>query len=153
MAENDGTVLFCGKLHSGTAHNIVSAEAEMEGTLRSYSEQSREKVLNKLEEIVQEAAAEYGTEAKLSAFAYNPAAINPDELAQKVQLLLPDAISEFPASLAAEDFSRYQKEVPGMFLWLGVGDTAALHNGKFAVPEDILPLGVESWLKIANYKW
>ena len=87
MAENDGTVLFCGKLHSGAAHNIVSAEAEMVGTLRSYSEQSRERVLDKLEQIVQESAAEYGTEAKLSAFAYNPAVINHEELAQKVQML------------------------------------------------------------------
>lgn len=153
MAENDGTVLFCGKFHSGNAHNIVSAEAEMVGTLRSYSEQSREKVLNKLEEIVREAAAEYGTEAKLSAFAYNPAVINPEELAQKVQKLLPEAITHYDASLAAEDFARYQREVPGMFLWLGVGDTAALHNGKFVVPEDVLAVGVESWLKIANNKW
>ena len=153
MAENDGTVLFCGKLHSGAAHNIVSAEAEMVGTLRSYSEESRERVLNKLDQIVQESAAEYGTQAKLSAFAYNPAVINPEELAQKVQTLLPDAISQFDASLASEDFSRYQYRIPGMFLWLGVGDTAALHNGKFIVPKEVMPIGVETWLKIANHKW
>ena len=76
-----------------------------------------------------------------------------EELAQKVQKLLPDAITQYDASLAAEDFARYQKQVPGMFLWLGVGDTAALHNGKFAVPEDVLPIGVDTWLKIANHKW
>ena len=153
MAGNDGTVLFCGKLHSGNAHNIVSAEAEMVGTLRSYSEQSRERVLNKLEQIVQESAAEYGTEAKLSAFAYNPAVINHNELAEKVQKLLPEAIASFEPSLAAEDFSRYQHEVPGVFLWLGVGDTEALHNGKFIVPDEVLPVGVETWVKIANHKW
>ena len=153
MAENDGTVLFCGKLHSGSAHNIVSAEAEMVGTLRSYSEQSRERVLNKLEQIVQESAAEYGAQAKLSAFAYNPAVINHNELAEKVQMLLPDAISDFEQSLAAEDFSRYQHEVPGMFLWLGIGETAALHNGKFVVPEEVLPVGVDAWLNIANHTW
>ncbi|MBO5867916.1 MAG: amidohydrolase [Oscillospiraceae bacterium] len=153
MADGDGTVLFVGKLHSGAAHNIVSAEAEMVGTLRSYSEQSRERVLTKLEQIVQEAAEEYGTQAKLSAFSYNPAIINPLELAEKVQKLLPEAISEFAPSLAAEDFARYQHKVPGIFLWLGVGDTAALHNGKFLVPEEVLPVGVESWLKLANHKW
>ena len=87
MAEGDGTVLFVGKLHSGAAHNIVSAEAEMVGTLRSYSEKSRERVLNKLEEIVRESAAEYGSQAKLSAFAYNPAVINNDTLAKKGSLV------------------------------------------------------------------
>ena len=153
MAQGDGTVLFCGKLHSGAAHNIVSAEAEMVGTLRSYSEESRERVLNKLEQIVQESAAEYGTQAKLSDFAYNPAVINSDTLAKKVQELLPEAISDFAPSLAAEDFSRYQHEVPGVFLWLGVGDTEALHNGKFVVPDGVLPLGVETWTKIAKHTW
>ena len=153
MANGDGTVLFVGKLHSGAAHNIVSAEAEMVGTLRSYSEESRERVLNKLEEIVQESAAEYGSQAKLSAFAYNPAVINNDTLAKKVQQLLPEAISEYSPSLAAEDFARYQHQVPGVFLWLGVGDSAALHNGKFFVPQEVLPIGVEAWLKLANHKW
>lgn len=153
MAEGDGTVLFVGKLHSGNAHNIVSAEAEMVGTLRSYSEESRERVLNKLEEIVQQSAAEYGAEAKLNAFAYNPAVINHVELAQKVQKLLPDAIAEYDPSLASEDFSRYQHKVPGVFLWLGVGETEALHNGKFVVPDEVLPIGVDTWLKIANHKW
>ena len=153
MADNDGTVLFCGKLHSGAAHNIVSAEAEMVGTLRSYSEESRAHVLEKLEQIVQESTAEYGCQAKLSAFAYNPAVINHDELAQKVQDILPEAIRSFDPSLASEDFSRYQHEVPGMFLWLGVGDTAALHNGKFAVPDEVLPIGVDAWLRLANHKW
>lgn len=153
MAENDGTVLFCGKLHSGAAHNIVSAEAEMVGTLRSYSEESRERVLSKLEQIVQESAAEYGSQAKLSAFAYNPAVINPEALAKKVQELLPDAITEYDASLASEDFSRYQHKVPGMFLWLGVGDTAALHNGKFVVPDEVLPIGVDTWCRIAQHRW
>jgi len=153
VAGGDGTVLFCGKLQSGTAHNIVSAEAEMVGTLRSYSEETRERVIAKLEQIVRQAADEYGTQAKLSAFAYNPAVINPRELAEKVQALFPEAIGEYEPSLAAEDFSRYQHEVPGMFMWLGVGDTAALHNGKFLVPQEVLPIGVDAWLKIANHKW
>lgn len=153
MAENDGTVLFCGMLHSGAAHNIVSAEAKMVGTLRSYSEQSRERVLQKLDDIVQESAAEYGCQAKLSAFSYNPAVINHDALAEKVQQLLPEAIRSFEPSLASEDFSRYQLVVPGVFLWLGVGDTAALHNGKFLVPQEVLPIGVDAWVRLANHKW
>ena len=153
VAGNDGTVLFCGMLHSGSAHNIVSAEAELTGTLRSYNEESRRRVLEKLEQILQESAAEYGTQAKLSAFGYNPAVVNPKALAQKVQSFLPDAICEFEPSLASEDFSRYQQAVPGMFLWLGVGEAAALHNGKFVVPEEVLPIGVDAWVRLANHKW
>jgi amidohydrolase len=153
MAGNDGTVLFCGMLKSGTAHNIVSGEAEMLGTLRSYSEQSRELVLKKLSQIVAESAATFGTEAQLHTFAYNPAVINPDTLTINVQTLFPEALCTFEPSLASEDFSRYQHVVPSVFLWLGVGETAALHNGKFTVPEEILPIGVDAWVRLANHKW
>lgn len=152
-AGNDGTVLFFGKMNSGTAHNIVADHAEMVGSLRSYDPVTRQKVLDKLEKIVAEAGAQYGTQAVLNAFAYNPAVSNPVALAEKVSALLSDLTVEMESSLASEDFSRYQEAAPGMFVWLGVGDTAALHNGKFQVPQEILPVGVDAWLRIANHKW
>lgn len=153
LADGDGTVLFCGKLQSGTAHNIVSDRAELWGTLRSFDQEKRTLVLNRLDEILAECADQYGTRAIRTEVAYNPAVINPLALAQKVQRLFPEAITDWEPALAAEDFSQYQQEVPGMFMWLGVGDTAPLHNGKFLVPEPVLDVGVDSWLKIANHKW
>ena len=153
MAEEDGTVLFCGKFHSGTAHNIVASQAEMTGTLRTFSEQKRKLVLSKLESIINECAIQYGTKGSLEIQAFNPAVINPQALADKIQCLFPEAITDWEPALAAEDFARYQQEVPGMFLWLGVGDTAALHNGKFLVPLEVLDIGVAGWLRIANHKW
>ena len=153
MAEGDGTVLFCGKLQSGTAHNIVSGQAEIWGTLRTFSEEKRTLVLNKLDEIIHECAEQNGTQAKCSIVAYNPAVVNPVSLAQTVQSLFPECITDWEPALAAEDFSRYQQVAPSMFMWLGVGDVAPLHNGKFHVPEHVLDIGVDSWLKIANHKW
>ena len=153
MAEGDGTVLFCGKLQSGTAHNIVPDQAEIWGTLRTFSEEKRTLVLNRLDEIIHECAAKNGTQAKCTVVAYNPAVVNPASLAKKVQRLFPECITDWEPALAAEDFSRYQQTAPGMFMWLGVGDSAPLHNGKFIVPEHVLNMGVDSWIKIANHKW
>ena len=46
--------------------------------------------------------------------------------------------------LAAEDFSFYQQRVPGVFCFLGVGDTAELHAPEFCFDDEtILPQGVE----------
>lgn len=153
VAEGDGTVLFCGKLHSGTAHNVVADEAEIKGTLRTFSPEKRELVLSKLESIVSQCAESNKTVAQVTYPAYNPAVINPEELAHKMQELLPDALTDWEPALAAEDFAQYQKVCPGMFMWLGVGDTAALHNGNFLVPQEVLPIGVNAWLKIAKHKW
>lgn len=153
MADGDGTVLFCGKLHSGTAHNIVAEQAELKGTLRTFSPEKRKLVLDKLESVVSETAQSNGTTAQVVYPAYNPAVINPERLAEQVQQMFPDALTDWEPGLAAEDFARYQAVCPGMFLWLGVGDTAALHNGKFLVPQDVLPIGVDAWLKLAKHKW
>ena len=153
LAEGDGSVLFFGKLQSGTAHNIVASDAVMEGTLRTYYHETREKVLNKLNTIVKETAETYGTSVEVCYKAYSPSVINPKPLTEQVQELLPDVITEFEPTRIAEDFSRYQEKAPGVLLWLGVGDTPSLHNSKFLVPLEVLPLGVENWIRIAEHKW
>lgn len=153
LAEGDGSVLFFGKFQAGTGHNIVAAEAVMDGTLRTFYPETREKVLAKLERIAEETAKTYGTTVEVSYSAYSPAVINPGELTLQVQKLLPNVVTEKEPTRIAEDFSRYQELCPGVLLWLGVGDTPSLHNGKFLVPKEVLPLGVDAWVRLAQHKW
>jgi len=153
LSDGDGSVLFFGKLQAGTSHNIVASEAAMNGTLRTYYPKTREKVLKKLEEIAAETAAAYGTEAEVIYSSYAPAVINPESLAKQVQALLPNALTEIEPTRIAEDFSRYQEVAPGVLMWLGVGDTPSLHNGKFLVPKEVLPTGVDAWVRLAEHKW
>jgi len=153
LTNGDGSVLFFGKLQGGTGHNIVAAEAGMDGTLRTFYPETREKVLAKLEVIAAECAKANGTEAEVLYSAYSPAVINPEEMTLQVQKLLPNVVTEMEPTRIAEDFSRYQNVCPGVLLWLGVGDTPSLHNGKFLVPKEILPLGVDTWVRLANHTW
>ena len=153
LAEGDGSILFFGKLCAGTGHNIVASEAVMEGTLRTYCPATREKILAKLETIAAETAEKYGTSAAVAYSAYAPAVINPEEMTVQVQKLLPNVVTDMEPTRIAEDFSRYQEKVPGVLLWLGVGDTPSLHNSKFLVPKEILPLGVDVWVRLAEHKW
>lgn len=153
LAEGDGSILFFGKLRAGTGHNIVASEAVMEGTLRTYDPATREKMLNKLESVTAETAAKYGTEVAVSYSAYAPSVINPEHMAKQVQRILPNAVTEMEPTRIAEDFSRYQEKVPGVLLWLGVGDTPSLHNSKFLVPKEVLPLGVDAWMRLAQHRW
>ena len=47
-------------------------------------------------------------------------------------------------TLTAEDFSFYQRRVPGLFFLLGVGDTPELHSPEFCFDDEtVLPQGVE----------
>lgn len=153
LAQGDGSILFFGNLQAGTAHNIVASDAFMKGTLRTYYPETRQRILAKLEEIAAQAAADYGTEVNVIYSSSAPAVINPEELTERVQALLPNVITEIEPTRIAEDFSRYQEKAPGVLMWLGVGDTPSLHNSKFLVPKEVMPTGVDTWIRLAEHKW
>ena len=153
LSDGDGSILFFGKLQAGTSHNIVASDAVMNGTLRTYYPKTREKVLAKLEEIAAQTADAYGTEVEVIYSSFAPAVINPEGLAKRVQDLLPNVVTEIQPTRIAEDFSRYQEVAPGVLMWLGVGNTQNLHNGKFLVPKEVLPMGVDAWVRLAEHKW
>ena len=153
LADGDGSILFFGKLCAGTGHNIVASGAVMEGTLRTYYPATRKKMLEKLESIGAECAKTYGTDVKIVYSAYAPSVINPEGLTRQVQSVLPNAVTQMAPTRIAEDFSLYQEKVPGVLLWLGVGDTPSLHNSKFLVPKEILPVGVDAWVRLAEFQW
>ena len=56
-------------------------------------------------------------------------------------------------SMASEDFSFYQKQVPGIFFFLGLGDSPALHSKNFNFDEELLTKGADFFEKLAdNYR-
>ena len=81
-----------------------------------------------------------------------PAVWNHEGLYEAVcRALGPDAprLLDAPA-LAAEDFSFYQRRVPGLFFFLGVGDTPELHAPNFCFDDEaVLPRGASFLEKLA----
>lgn len=153
LAEDQRTVLFCGSFHSGTSHNIVPDLAELHGTLRTYLPADQKLVKEKLAEMASAVAAKYGATAELRWESSSPAVINDAALVETLGTMIDDYCSDVEASLTGEDFSRYQEKMPGVMLWLGTGDTPPLHTPEFYVPEEILPIGVNFWVKVANHPW
>ena len=78
-----------------------------------------------------------------------PAVMNPEALYDRVRSCACFAELEAP-SMTAEDFSWYQKVVPGMFFFLGLGDTPALHADNFDFDETILLKGADFFEKLAE---
>ena len=153
LSDGDGTILFFGMFRSGTSHNIVASDAYMKGTLRTYYPETKKKILERLEQIVAETAQKHKTEAEVIYSSSAPSVINPEEMTKTVQNLLPNVLTEMEPTRIAEDFSRYQEKVPGVLMWLGVGDTPSLHNGKFLVPREVMPIGVDAWIRLAEHQW
>ena len=132
-----------GQMTSGTIRNIISAETFLYGTVRSFYPQ----VQARLKDIIATTAAKY--EAQFGCqfeITYNDgykAVINDEKLyKQALSTVLDIATLELPV-LQAEDFGNYGERFPSLFFFLGVGDTAALHNEKFDFDMDVLMKGVE----------
>ena len=67
----------------------------------------------------------------------------------QVQKITPVKLLEKP-SMTSEDFAEYQRFVPGVFFFLGTGDTAALHATTFNFDEEILLKGADLFERLAE---
>lgn len=144
-------VLRFGKLTSGDARNVVSSHSELLGCLRSFSDTSFTLLRRGLDEVCDRVERSTGCDVKLHLNEGYPPVWNHEELFETVRAGLDaNALSLLPRpALAAEDFSFYQQCVPGVFFFLGVGDTPQLHASTFTFDdEQILPKGVEFLKKL-----
>ena len=154
LPENVFRVLRFGKMTSGSVRNAISDYTRLEGSLRTFREDIFLSIKERLKRMAEEIQQESGCEVCLHTSQGYPAVINPPEISQKLRRCgIEYAALEQPA-MPTEDFSWYQKYLPGMFFFLGAGDTpAALHNDKFNFDESILKAGADYFEKIAlNYR-
>ncbi len=152
-ATNDEAMLFCGSIHSGASHNIVPDFAEIYGTIRTYSLEHRNNIKNQLELVANNIASQYKTTAQITYEGGCPPVYNDEKIVKTLTNNIFNVSNTATPTLAGEDFACYGEYAPSVMIWLGTGDTPPLHNEKFFVPNEILPIGVDLWIKIANYNW
>lgn len=147
------TVLTIGKINGGTRYNIVADTVVLEGTCRTYDKEAQDTVETNLGNFLKGLDAMYGTTSELDYERGYAAVVNePDQaelIASTARECFGDAAVPVIAepAMTAEDYSGYLQKYKGGFFWLGATKPGApvypLHNAKFAVDEDCLPIGVE----------
>lgn len=140
-----------GKMTSGTVRNAVSGKTVLEGSLRTYREETHCHCEAQLEAIGRDIAAMTGCGVDVYLNEGYPAVWNHEGLYKEVCAALGDAapaLLDTPA-LAAEDFAFYQRAVPGVFFLLGAGAVPELHSPDFNFDDEtVLPKGVEFLKKL-----
>ena len=149
LPENIFRLLKFGKFHSGTVRNALSAHTHMEGSLRAFQDEVFDSLAQGLKEICQDVESKYGCTVNLHFSSGYPAVLNPEDIYDRVKQAADFADLEAPA-MTAEDFAWYQRYVPGMFFFLGLGDTPALHADTFDFDESILLKGAEFFETLAE---
>lgn len=121
---------------SGNTWNVIPESAELEGTVRCLDNADRSVIEHRMRELAAGQAQSFGGTAEVSWVAGPPATDNTPawaafarETAEQQGLCVEPA----PTSLAGEDFAYYQTTIPGCFVLVGTGHSAANHNPKFQV--------------------
>jgi len=137
-------------MESGTVRNAISSKTVLQGSVRCFHDETGNFLFRRMEEIAVNYIEKYQCKITIERHDGHPAVINDPQLFEEAKELLSDFefhTFEKPFMLA-EDFSCYQKEVPGLFLFLGTGTNIPLHNSKFDFDESVLRTGVEVYLKL-----
>ena len=111
-------IIGIGKLNAGTTYNAVAAFAEMEGTTRTISQESRDRVRAQVSETAQSIAALYGGTAEIEWTDFAAALINDpqvcEEAARVVDELLGEGhvVTDRELSLSGDNFAEFELYKP-----------------------------------------
>ena len=146
LPKEEPVVLRFGKMVSGRVRNAVSGKTVLEGSLRTFRDETQALCRRGLETIGREIGSETGCGVEVYLNEGYPATWNHEALYETVRAGL-GAGGPLPLeapTLTTEDFSFYQRRAPGLFFLLGVGDTPELHSPEFCFDDEtVLPQGVE----------
>jgi amidohydrolase len=145
-------VVSVGSIHGGNAFNVIPSQVELTGTIRSYSPQIREMILQRMHEIIEGVAAACNVEAKLSIEPLTPAVTNDVQVTEIVRaaakaVVGSENVTTGERTMGSEDAAYFMQKVPGCYFFLGsanarLGLNAAHHNPRFDFDEEALVTGV-----------
>ena len=151
----DPIVLTFGSIHGGNRENIIPDEVKMEGTVRTLDEQTRETVHTMMRQTLEGCTSASGAKFDFQwgstqyPVTYNDPELTRGNLSALQRMIGVENVVASRPTLGGEDFSFYQKVIPGFFWFLGTANPArgivgAHHTAEFDIDEEVLPIGVRS---------
>ena len=140
----------------GDAYNVIPQRVSMRGTVRAFDEELRHLAKRRIETIASSVAAAHEATASVDyEFGYPPTVNHDAETAFAVEVATAVAgegavDADKPPVMGAEDFSYMLQSRPGAFVFVGNGDTAALHHPKYDFDDDALGAGCRYWIELVR---
>jgi len=142
-------LLHFGRFDSGRGCNVVSDYTRIEGTLRAFQDEVFFGILDSLQQAAAEIAESTGCRIQLETSMGYPAVMNPPALFDCVRSCGVDFTELERPIMITEDFSWYQRHLPAMFFFLGIGPCPALQADDFNFDESVLDVGADFWEQLA----
>jgi len=148
---SESAVLSVTRIEGGHSHNVMPAEVQVTGTVRSFDAASQDLIEAALRATAQGVALACDIEVDVRYTRYYPATVNSAPEAELALAAAADAglstsVAARPA-FTSEDFAFMLRARPGAYLWLGQARGRAdvdqqLHHPGYDFNDDALPLGI-----------
>ncbi len=154
------SVVTIGRIHAGTAANIIAEEAELHGSIRTMNPDVRRHIHRGLRRMIGAAAELHDARIELEIEEGYPPVINASDVADIARIAAARVVgdgavveAEFP-SMGSEDFSYYLDQVPGAFVRYGARHPdwrpIPLHSPAFDIDERVLGIGARFMSQVAR---
>lgn len=149
-------VIGVSVIQAGLARNVIPDTAMLGGTVRSFDEQLRAPVAERIRALAEGIAAAHGARAEVGHFFGYPVTENdPAETAfcaaVASEVVGPDMVTDDrPPEMGAEDFGYMLRERPGAYVFLGTGPGAGLHHPAFDYNDAASPIGASYFARLVE---
>ncbi|OGB00588.1 MAG: N-acyl-L-amino acid amidohydrolase [Burkholderiales bacterium RIFCSPHIGHO2_12_FULL_69_20] len=154
-------VVTIGTIHGGLRENIIPDSVEMRGTIRTFDEEMRDDIHERVTYLAEAISRSARAGCTVCIKKNYPVTVNDPALTEAMRPTLarvagPNHLALVPKVTGSEDFSFFQRVVPGLFIFLGVtpedkdvSKAAPNHSPRFFVDERCLVTGVRALSHLA----
>jgi hippurate hydrolase len=163
----DTAVLSITQIHAGSATNVIPDEAELVGTVRTFTQPVLDMIEQRMGEIARHTAAAFGAEVDFTFRRNYPPLVNhaaETKFAVEVMKSVVGADNvddNVEPTMGAEDFAFFLQAKPGCYVFIGNGEgehrdgghglgPCVLHNGSYDFNDHLLPIGASFWVRLAE---
>ncbi|MFD2506900.1 M20 metallopeptidase family protein [Halalkalibacter alkalisediminis] len=148
LAAHEPSVLSICQISGGASTNVIPSDVMLRGTIRTYSEEARIKLVEELKRGLQ-IIIQLGGSYDLHVHQGEPALLNDPELTQMIEELIKEmepncTVIQQSFGMGGEDFSHFTRKIPGAMLFLGAQaeSKTSLHQPTFNFDERAMELGM-----------
>jgi amidohydrolase len=154
-------VVTVGMIRGGVRENIIPDSVEMRGTIRTFNEEMRDEIHERVTTLAEAVSRGSRAGCAVCIDKHYPVTVNDPALTEAMVPTLArvagaDRLELIPKVMGAEDFSFFQRIIPGLFFFVGVTppgtDPAHAymnHSPRFFADERALVIGVRSLAHLA----
>jgi amidohydrolase len=160
-------VLSITQIHAGSATNVIPDEAELVGTVRTFTTAALDLIESRMRQIAQHTAEAFGATVDFTFHRNYPPLVNHErETAFAVEAMqavvgADQVDTDVEPTMGAEDFAFMLQHKPGCYVFIGNGEgdhragghglgPCQLHNASYDFNDRLLPIGASFWVRLVE---